>query len=211
MICAQFEADAYPTIGARLTRDLSALDVLDVVQAVEKRGRGEQASRLLQRIKSVFRHAVIHTRSVSTNVTLDLVPAEVLKPRKVKHRPALPESELPTFWEKLAAYDGDPGTVNALMLLMYCVPRPGELRQTPWAELPPGATQWRIPAPRMKKYPDDTRKDGAFISAAAWRARSRKRRKQQRHATQTKSACSIQAGRLADAAQSAEMRGTRVW
>lgn len=132
MICAQFEADAYPTIGARLTRDLSALDVLDVVQAVEKRGRGEQASRLLQRIKSVFRHAVIHTRSVSTNVTLDLVPAEVLKPRKVKHRPALPESELPTFWEKLAAYDGDPGTVNALMLLMYCVPRPGELRQTPW-------------------------------------------------------------------------------
>lgn len=76
--------------------------------------------------------------------------AEVLKPRKAKHRPALPESELPTFWTKLAAYDGDPGTVNAMLLLMYCVPRPGELRQTPWAELPPGATQWRIPAHRMK-------------------------------------------------------------
>lgn len=150
MIQRQFEADAYPYIGHRLTGTLTALEILEVVQRVERRGAGEQASRLLLRIKGVFRHALVHTRSTKVNVTLDLVSAEVLRPRRVRHRAALPESELTKFWSELDAYSGDPGTVNALLLLLYCVPRPGELRFTPWDELPPGAKQWRIGAYRMK-------------------------------------------------------------
>lgn len=150
MIRRQFEADVYPHIGARLTSDLSALDVLDLAKKVESRGAGEQASRLLQRVRSVFRHAIIHTRSIKTNVTLDLQAREVLKPRSVKHRRALPASMLPNFWRSLVEYQGDPGTVNALKLLMYCVPRPGELRHAPWSELPEKAKEWRIPADRMK-------------------------------------------------------------
>jgi len=150
MIQRQFEADVYPHIGARLTSDLSALDVLDLAKKVESRGAGEQASRLLQRVRSVFRHAIVHTRSIKTNVTLDLQAREVLKPRSVKHRSALPASLLPDFWRSLNEYQGDPGTVNALKLLMYCVPRPGELRHTPWSELPDKAKEWRIPADRMK-------------------------------------------------------------
>lgn len=89
---------------------------------------GEQAFRLLQRVKAVFRFAVIHTHSITTNVTRDLESTEVLKPRVVRHRAALPESELPRFWRELEAYQGDPTTVNALLLLLYTVPRPGELR-----------------------------------------------------------------------------------
>lgn len=150
MIRRQFEADVYPFIGARITSDLSALDVLDLAKRVEDRGAGEQASRLLQRVRSVFRHAIIHTRSISTNVTLDLQAREVLKPRAVRHRSALPASMLPEFWRSLNEYQGDPGTVNALKLLMYCVPRPGELRYTPWSELPEKAKEWRIPPERMK-------------------------------------------------------------
>lgn len=150
MIRRQFEADVYPHIGARLTSELSALDVLGLAKTVEARGAGEQASRLLQRVRAVFRHAVIHTRSIQTNVTMDLQAREVLKPRTVQHRRALPAAMLPEFWRQLDDYQGDPGTVNALKLLLYCVPRPGELRYTPWEELPPDVTQWRIPASRMK-------------------------------------------------------------
>ncbi|MGE5452414.1 MAG: tyrosine-type recombinase/integrase [Acidobacteriota bacterium] len=150
MVERQFEADAFPAIGGRPMSSLTALDVLEVVKGVESRGAGEQSFRLLQRIKAVFRFAVIHTRSISTNVTRDLESGEVLKPRVVRHRAALPESELPRFWRELDNYKGDPTTVNALLLLLYTVPRPGELRYTPWDELPPKVAQWRIPAGRMK-------------------------------------------------------------
>lgn len=150
MMKRQFEADAFPTIGDRQMASLSAIEILDVVKEVESRGAGEQAFRLLQRIKSVFRYSLVHTRSITTNVSRDLAVSEVLKPRVVKHRSALPESELPRFWRELAAYKGDPSTVNALKLAMYCVPRPGELRCTPWVELEQGTEQWRIPAARMK-------------------------------------------------------------
>lgn len=150
MITAQFKADVYPFIGPRPSRTLDAIEILNLVKAVEDRGAGEQASRLLQRVKAVFRHAKIHTRSISVNPTSDLVAAEVLKPRVVKHRAALPESELTRFWVELEAYKGDPSTVSALQLLLYCVPRPGELRGTPWSEVPEGVEIWRIPAERMK-------------------------------------------------------------
>lgn len=150
MIKHQLEQDAMPDLGHRMTADLTAQDILQVVKKVEDRGAGEQASRLLQRIKSVFRHALVHTQSITHNVTLNLQAAEVLKPRRVTHRSALPESELPRFWSELDAYGGDISTKHAILLLLYCVPRPGELRTTPWTELPAGVTQWRIPADRMK-------------------------------------------------------------
>lgn len=150
MIERQFEIDVYPFIGERMTQSLEALEILGLIEKVEKRGSGEQAARLLQRVKAVFRCAMIHTRTITENVTRDLEASEVLKPRVTRHRAALPERELPRFWVELEAYRGDPTTVHALMLLMYTVPRPGELRFTPWHELPPGVEQWRIPADRMK-------------------------------------------------------------
>lgn len=150
MIERQFELDVYPHIGSQQTDSLEAIDILRLVKAVEARGAGEQAARLLQRVKAVFRHAVVHTRTIKSNVTLDLEAPEVLKPRTVRHRAALPVSELPRFWRELADYQGDRTTVNALLLLLYTVPRPGELRFTTWDELPPGIDVWRIPKDRMK-------------------------------------------------------------
>jgi integrase len=150
MILRQFEADAFPDLGGDKTASITAMRLLATVKKVEDRGAGEQASRLLQRIKAVFRFAVVHTHSIETNVARDLEAAEVLKPRKVKHRAALPEGELTRFWTELAAYGGDQTTVNALKLSLYCAPRPEELRETPWSELPPDVDLWRIPGARMK-------------------------------------------------------------
>jgi integrase len=150
MIERQFEMDAYPFIGDRMTESLTGRDIKDLIKRVEDRGAGEQAARLLQRVKATFRHAAIHTESIESNVTQSLRGPDVLKPRITRHRAALPERELPRFWVELEAYRGDPTTVNALLLLLYTVPRPGELRFTPWHELPPGIDQWRIPADRMK-------------------------------------------------------------
>jgi hypothetical protein len=48
---------------------------------------------VLQRVKAVYRWAVIHER-IETNPMLDLVPSEVLKPRTVQHRAAMTDKEL---------------------------------------------------------------------------------------------------------------------
>lgn len=146
---SSLEADIFPTLGARPMASLKARDVRDAVKAIEARGANDQAARVLQRVKAVFRYAVTHER-ISSNPMLDLVPAEVLKPRHVRHRPALADRDLPEFLARLAEYQGDAHTVHALRLLMLTAVRPGEVRGARWAEFDLDAAQWRIPAERMK-------------------------------------------------------------
>lgn len=148
-IAASLEANVLKALGARPLASIKPLEVMNAVKAVEARGAGEQAGRVLQRVKAIFRWAVIHGR-LDTNPMLDLMPAEILKPREVKHRAALDAKELPAFLAKLDAYDGDPHTVHALRLLMLTATRPGELRGARWAEVDMDAALWVIPAERMK-------------------------------------------------------------
>lgn len=146
---ASLETYIFPKLGARPMASIKAREVRDAVQKVEALGAADQAGRVLQRVKAAYRYAVTHER-IESNPMLDLVPAEVLKPRHVQHRPALADRDLPAFLAKLAAYEGDPHTVHALRLLMLTAVRPGEVRGARWAEFDLDAAQWRIPAERMK-------------------------------------------------------------
>lgn len=146
---ASLEADIFPTLGNRPMASITARDVMHAVKKIEARGASEMATRVLQRIKAAFRYAVTHER-IESNPMLDLVPSEILKPRKVRHRPALANRDLPQFFAKLASYDGDPHTLHALRLLMLTAVRPGEVRGARWSEFDLGASLWRIPAARMK-------------------------------------------------------------
>ncbi len=136
-------------LGDRPLATITPLEVMNAVKAVEARGAGEQAGRVLQRVKAIFRWAVIHGR-LESNPMLDLVPSEILKPREVKHRAALDAKDLPAFLAQLDAYDGDPHTVHALRLLMLTATRPGEVRGARWDEVDIDAALWSIPAERMK-------------------------------------------------------------
>lgn len=146
---ASLEADIFPALGARPMASIKPGEVMAAVKRIEARGAGDQAGRVLQRVKAVFRWAVTHER-IASNPMLDLVPSEILKPRKVNHRPALADKELPVFLAKLDAYEGDPNTVRALRLLMLTATRPGEVRGARWAEFDLDAALWIIPAERMK-------------------------------------------------------------
>jgi len=146
---ASLEANVFPGLGSRPMASITARDIMDVVRQIEGRGAGEMAGRVLQRIKSAFRYAVTNGR-IDHNPMLDLVPSEILKARRVQHRPALADRQLPEFFKKLAAYEGDPHTLHALRLLMLTAVRPGEVRGARWAELDLEAKLWRIPAERMK-------------------------------------------------------------
>jgi integrase len=148
-IRASLAADVFPALGSRPLASIKPGDVMTVIKKIEGRGAGDQAGRVLQRVKSVYRWAVIHER-ISDNPMLDLVQSEILKPRTVQHRAAMPDKELPTFLAKLDTYEGEPGTVHALRLLMLTATRPGEVRGAHWVEFDLDAGLWIIPAERMK-------------------------------------------------------------
>lgn len=143
------KADVLPELGSRPMAAIKPAEVLRQVQRIEARGAGDQAARVLQRVKAVYRWAVIHGR-LEVNPMLDLVPGEVLKPREAAHRLALSDRDLPAFLAQLDAYQGDPTTVHALRLLMLTATRPGEVRGARWAEFHMGEALWVIPAERMK-------------------------------------------------------------
>jgi len=146
---ASLEADVFLTLGALPMAEITPRQVMDVVKKIETRGAGEIAMRVLQRIKAIYRYAATH-QHIDRNPMVDLVPSEILKPRRVQHRAALGPTDLPEFLHKLAAYQGDPHTVHALRLLMLTAARPGEIRNARWDEFELEAKLWRIPAERMK-------------------------------------------------------------
>ena len=148
-IRASLENDIFKKLGSRPLASIKPGEVMAAVKAIEKRGASDQAGRVLQRVKAVYRWAVIHER-IEANQMLDLVPSEILQPRQVQHRAAMSDKELPIFLPKLAAYDGDPSTAHALRLLILTATRPGETRGARWAEFDLEAAVWTIPAERMK-------------------------------------------------------------
>lgn len=148
-IKGSLEADIFPALGKRPVASIKPGEIMAAIKAIEKRGAGETAGRVLQRIKAVYRWAVTHER-IEANPMLDLMPAEILKPRQARHRAAMADKDLPDFLPKLAAYDGDPITTLALRLLVLTATRPGEVRGARWAEFDLEAALWSIPAARMK-------------------------------------------------------------
>lgn len=149
LIRTSLEADVFPAIGARPMAQTRPREVVAIVKAIEARGAGETAGRVLQRVRAVFRYAVVHER-IESNPMLDLRAGELLKPRHVKHRAAIDDKKLPALLAALDAYQGDPTTLAALRLLMLTAVRPGELRGARWVEFDTDAATWRVPGERMK-------------------------------------------------------------
>jgi integrase len=148
-ITASLENHVFPALGARPIREIAARDIKQVVQVIDKQGAGETAGRVFQRMRSIYRYALSEDL-VGADPTYPLKPAEIFKPRDVNHRLALAEADMPAFFGKLDAYEGDPSTKAALELLILTAVRPGELRGARWKEIDDSRSLWRIPAERMK-------------------------------------------------------------
>jgi len=148
-IKASLENDVFPVIGSKPAGQVQPREVRAIVKAIEARGAGETAARVFQRIRAVYRFG-LSEEVIDVDPTYALKPAEIFRPRKVKHRAALAEREMPGLLRKLAEYDGDPTTRGALELLILTAVRPSELRGARWSEIDEEAALWRIPGERMK-------------------------------------------------------------
>jgi integrase len=139
---------ARPMLGERPISQISAAEVLIVLQKVERRGCLETARRLRGAIGAVFRYA-ISTLRAENDPTFALRGA--LSPPKVKPRAAMTEPEgVGALLRSVWSYGGQPSTKAALQLMAYLFPRPGELRLAEWAEFDLEKAVWSIPAQRMK-------------------------------------------------------------
>ncbi len=139
---------ASPAIGTRPISEVSAAEVLNILQTIEARGRHETAHRLRATLSAVFRYAVV-TEKAETDPTRDLRGALVAP--TTKHRSAIIQPKaFGGLLRAVAGYDGAPETRIALELLALTFVRPGELRTAEWQEFDLDAALWIIPPGRMK-------------------------------------------------------------
>ena len=151
LLLTRLEADIFPQIGSRPIAEVNALELLDALRKVEKRGAIETALRLRQVCGQVFRYAIASGRA-KHDPSGDLRGA-LKSPGRPRGHKAMPLDEVPKFLSSLAAYDGEPRTSLALRLMVLTFARTTELRAARWSEfedLDGNGPQWRIPAERMK-------------------------------------------------------------
>jgi len=152
-ILARLEADIFPALGARPIADIEALDVLDALRQIEKRGALEIARRNAQVCGQVFRYAIATGRA-KYNPVPDLKDA--LKPVQHGHYAAIDAKELPDFLRALDRNDARLYALTrlAIRILMLTFVRTGELIGARWSEFDLEHALWIIPAERMKMRKD---------------------------------------------------------
>lgn len=142
-LMTELAADLYH----RPIKHITPVDILSVLRQAERRGRLESARRLRSAIGQVMRYGVATGRA-HTDPTPALRGA-IAVPR-VKHRPAVIEPKaVGKLMEAVRGYEGKV-VRQALLLMAYCFPRPGELRLAKWDEVDTRNRVWTVPAERAK-------------------------------------------------------------
>ena len=140
-VMRRFELYLFPWLGGKAIADITARQVLEAVQRIEKQGKLETAHRALQVCGQVFRYAV-QTGRAERDVTSDLKGA--LPPATGKHMATFTEPK--DVAELLRAIDGFKGSFTvqcALRIAPMLFVRPGELRMAKWGDIDLDFAEWR--------------------------------------------------------------------
>lgn len=142
------ETLAGPALGDRPIGEITPVEILAVLQRVERSGRHESARRLRGSIGSVFRFAIATLRAEHDPTS---ALRDALERPKVTHRAALTDpKKLGGLMRAIDEYDGWPTLKAAMLFTALTFARPGEVRGARWAEIDFGKAVWNIPAERMK-------------------------------------------------------------
>lgn len=142
-----FANDVYPAIGRMPMREITAAQVLAILNRMDGRGATTLALQVRQWISAVFRFGVATLRA-------DADPAAALKGaiqrKPINHSQAMTREQLGEYLAAVDRYKGHKGTVIALRLLPMLFTRTVELRCATWSEFDLDGALWEIPAERMK-------------------------------------------------------------
>lgn len=127
---------------------ISAKDVLDVLNVIEKSGRIESALATRSAIGRVFRFAIATARA--ENDPTSALRGALQRHVPVSHPALTTRKELGGLMRAIYGYDGWPSLVAALKIQALCFARPGETRSMEWPELDLENAIWTIPAAKTK-------------------------------------------------------------
>ena len=146
----RLDAYIYPAIGDRPITSLTAVDLIGVIELIEKRGALDVARRAHNIMGRIFRYAVgrgLAPRDPSRDIEL----GDILPPADVQHHSSVTDpKEVGGLWRAIEGFTGAITTRCALRLAALLFVRPGELRYAEWAEFDFDKSEWRIPASKMK-------------------------------------------------------------
>ena len=133
---------------------IDAMHIADIIRAISARGALDLAKRAKNTISQVFRYAMANdTRAVnrvSRNPAIDFMPSDIIQPRKAKNHARVSIKELPALLRAIDTSETRAITRIAIKLMAYTFVRTSELIQAKWCEFDLSASEWRIPAERMK-------------------------------------------------------------
>lgn len=136
-------------LASRPITEITAPEILTVLQKVEARGKYATAIRLRGFVSEVFCFAIATARCQGDPTS---ALRKALTTHKIKHRAAILEPK--EFGALLRAVDGvetgAPETKLAMQLLALTFVRPGELRHAEWSEFNLDDKTWIIPAHKTK-------------------------------------------------------------
>jgi integrase len=138
---ARLVNDIYPWIGGRPVGEITAKDLLTVLQRMEKRGAVDTAHRVRGDLGRIFRYAV-STGRAGRDPAADLRGA--LPPVRPGHFAALTDpKDIARLLKAIDGYSGSLVVRSALQLAPLFFVRPGELRTARWADMDLDAGEWR--------------------------------------------------------------------
>jgi integrase len=139
----------FPWLGARPVGTITAPQLLECLQRVEKAGKVETAHKVKQACGLVFRYGVA-TGRCERDPSGDL--REALRPIIVTHRAAvLKPQRVGELLRALDGYQGQPTTRAALRLAALLFQRPTEIRGALWSEIDLDGAVFTIQSARMKR------------------------------------------------------------
>lgn len=140
-VYSRLERDIFPHIGNRKISEVTAQELLSVLQNIENRGAVESAHRTLRTCSQIFNYAII-LGLTEKDVTLSLKGA--LATVKGSHFSAI--TDVKKLKELLIAIDSFVGSKvvhSALKIAPHVFVRPGELRMAKWADIDFEKKEWR--------------------------------------------------------------------
>lgn len=147
-IIRRLEKDVFPWIGKRPITEISAPEILSVLQRIENRGAIETAHRTHQNFGQIFRYAIA-AGYAENDPSPHLRGA--LKPVQQRHHASITDPKaIGDLLRAINSYEGFFVTKCALRLAPLFFVRPGELRKAEWSEFDLENAEWRIPASKMK-------------------------------------------------------------
>ena len=145
----QLERHAFPVLGNMGVDRIGREDVLRVLTPIWT-VKPETARKLRQRIRTTLRWAEAHGY-VAYNVAGEGIDGALpAMPAVREHYRALPYREVAAALETAAASRSSLAAKLCLRFLVLTAARSGEARGATWDELDLDASEWRIPANRMK-------------------------------------------------------------